>query len=117
MATLLGMCARSCLPGSVNLSITAPTTGATAGVALFQDRVSCTGCANKINGGSSSNITGAIYFPSNAITYSGGSSTGGAVCTQLIVDTITFKGNSTFNSNCSGAGTKQINATNGTLVQ
>jgi Flp pilus assembly protein TadG len=102
--------------GNFNLNITAPTTGPTAGIALFQDRVSCPGCGNKLNGGSSSNITGAIYFPTNAVSYSGGSATGGAVCTQLIAYTITFKGNSTFNSNCSSAGTKQLNTTNGTLV-
>jgi hypothetical protein len=86
-------------------------------IALFQDRVSCPGCSNKINGGSTSNITGAIYFPTNAIEYTGGSATGGAVCTQLIAYTITFKGNSSFNSNCNSAGTKTIDMTNGTLVQ
>jgi hypothetical protein len=102
--------------GNFNLNITAPTTGPTAGIALFQDRVSCPGCGNKLNGGSSSNITGAIYFPTNAVSYSGSSATGGAVCTQLIAYTITLKGNSTFNSNCSSAGTKQLNTTNGTLV-
>jgi Flp pilus assembly protein TadG len=102
--------------GNFTLNLTAPTTGPTAGIALFQDRVSCPGCGNKINGGSSSNITGAIYFPTNAVEYAGGASTGGAVCTQLIAYTITFKGNSTFNSNCNSAGTKTINFTNGTLV-
>jgi hypothetical protein len=103
--------------GNFNLNITAPTSGPTAGIALFQDRVSGPGCSNKINGGSTSNITGAIYFPTNAIEYTGGSSTGGAVCTQLIAYTITFKGNSSFNSNCGSAGTKTIDMTNGTLVQ
>jgi hypothetical protein len=102
--------------GNFNINMTAPTTGSTAGIALFQDRIACAGCSNKINGGSTSNITGAIYFPTNAVEYSGGASTGGAVCTQLIAYTITFKGNSTFNSNCNSAGTKTINFTNGTLV-
>jgi Flp pilus assembly protein TadG len=102
--------------GNFNLTITAPTSGAYSGIALFQDRIACAGCSNKINGGSSSNITGAIYFPTNAVEYAGGASTGGAVCTQLIAYTITFKGNSTFNSNCNSAGTKTINFTNGTLV-
>jgi len=102
--------------GNFNLTITAPTSGAYSGIALFQDRIACAGCSNKINGGSTSNITGAIYFPTNAVDYAGGASTGGAVCTQLIAYTITFKGNSTFNSNCNSAGTKTINFTNGTLV-
>ena len=102
--------------GNFNLTITAPTSGAYSGIALFQDRLACAGCSNKINGGSTSNITGAIYFPTNAVEYAGGASAGGAVCTQLIAYTITFKGNSTFNSNCNSAGTKTINFTNGTLV-
>ena len=103
--------------GNFTLNITAPTTGSTAGLALFEDRVACSSCGNKINGGSTSNITGAIYFPNNSINYTGGSSTGGAVCTQLIAYQITFKGNSTFNSNCSSAGTKTIDSTGGRLVE
>jgi hypothetical protein len=114
-------------PGIINIgaqatvNMTAPTSGATAGIAVFQARTTCTsngngnGCNASLQGGATQNITGAIYFPNNAISYSGGSSTG-SQCTQLIADTITFTGGSTFNSNCSGTGTQTINATNGTLV-
>jgi hypothetical protein len=55
-------------------------------------------------------------FPKNNITYAGGASTGGPVCTKLVANTIRFKGNSTFNTNCSSSGTGTINYTNGTLV-
>jgi len=38
---------------------------------------------------------GAVYFPSQNVTFNGGIATGGAsVCTQLIGYTITFNGNS-----------------------
>ena len=60
-------------------------------------------------------ITGAIYFPNNAISYAGGSSTG-SQCTQIVADTIQFTDGSTFNSNCTSTGTQTLNATNGTLV-
>jgi hypothetical protein len=116
-------------PGIINfnsqatINLTAPTTGATQGIAVFQARTACTGtgngnngCGSSLQGGANQNITGAIYLPNNSITYSGGSSTGGAQCTQLIADTITFSGGSTFNSNCTGLGTQTISATNGTLV-
>ena len=103
------------IAGNAAVNLVAPTTGSTAGIALFQDRVSCSSCSDAIAGGSSLNITGAIYFPNNAVTFTGGSATG-AQCTQLIAYTITFKGNSAFNSTCGSAGTKTISATNGTLV-
>ena len=102
--------------GNFNVNLQAPSSGSYSGIALFQDRLACAGCKNKINGGSTSNITGAVYFPTNAVEYAGGVAAGGAQCTQLIAYTITFKGNSTFNSSCNSAGTKTINFTNGTLV-
>jgi hypothetical protein len=106
--------------GNAIVNLTAPTTGATAGVAIYQDRVTCTAngnntCTNSLAGGASQNITGAIYFPNNSLSYNGGSSTGSG-CTQLIAYTITFTGGSTFNSTCTGTGVKEINNTNGTLV-
>ncbi len=106
--------------GNAIVNLTAPTTGATAGVAIYQDRVTCTAngnntCTNSLAGGANQNITGAIYFPNNSLDYSGGSSTGSG-CTQLIAYTITFTGGSTFNSTCTGTGAKEINNTNGTLV-
>ena len=69
-----------------------------------------------MQGGGTQNITGAIYFPKSTISYSGGASTGGAQCTQLVADKITFTGGSTFNSNCSSVGTRTISYTNGSLV-
>ena len=108
--------------GQATVNMTAPTSGTTAGIAVFQARTTCSGngngnngCSAALQGGGTQNITGAIYFPSNAISYSGGSSTG-SQCTQLIADTIQFTGGSTFNSNCASAGTQTINSTNGTLV-
>jgi hypothetical protein len=88
---------------------------------MFQQRTTCTGngsnsCNANLAGGGTQNINGAIYFPNNAISYSGGSSTAGYQCTQLIADTISYTGGSTFNSQCSSSGTQTINATNGTLV-
>ena len=105
------------------VNLTAPTTGATAGIAIFQARTACSGngngnngCANALQGGANQNITGAIYLPNNSVSYTAGSSTGGAQCTQLIANTITFSGQATFNNNCTSAGTKVISLTNGQLA-
>jgi hypothetical protein len=99
------------------LNITAPTSGSLSGIAVFQDRVTCGSCSNSLGGGSTQNITGALYFPNNAVSYTGGASTGGAVCTQLIAYQITFKGNSNFNSSCASAGTATINVSSSQLVE
>jgi len=121
-------------PGIPNISagatvtITAPTSGTYSGIAMFGDRLACSGngnnslngqsnaCIPTIQGGGTQNISGAIYFPTQTVSYAGGSSTGGATCTQLIADQINFTGGSTFSSQCTGSGTQPINLTNGTLV-
>ena len=110
------------ITGNPTINMVAPTSGANSGIAFFQQRTTCNGngngntCNANLAGGTSQNINGAIYFPNNAISYSGGSSTSGYQCTQLIADTITFTGGATFGSNCQSSGTQPINGTNGTLV-
>ena len=80
------------------LNITAPESGKYKGIAVMQDRRQTdsngSGSPNKFNGGGSQLITGALYFPSQEIEYSGdGSST--AVCTRFVGRRVTFTGNST----------------------
>ncbi len=105
--------------GGATLNLTAPTTGATMGLAFFQDRNAPTAgtSANTFNGGGTQNIVGAIYFPNQGVTYAGGAATGGAVCTQLLAYTLKFSGNSNFNSNCGAAGTSTIGSTSNQLVE
>jgi hypothetical protein len=110
------------MSGNGSVNITAPTTGPTAGLAFFQERYTCTAggsnCTNKLEGSGTLNITGAAYFPNNPVRYAGGSAGGGASqCTQLIASTIEFTGNSTFNNNCDGKGTKTISYTQGWLAE
>ena len=109
--------ATASIAGGASLSITAPTSGATAGLAFFQDRNAPTSGTNSLTGGDTQSIVGAIYFPSQKVTYAGGASSGGATCTQLIAYTLKFSGNSTFNSNCGSAGTATIGSTSNQLVE
>ena len=111
-------CATAQIGSNAVVNLTAPTAGPLSGIALYQDRT----CANKnpsnsLTGGATQNISGAIYFPSEPVSYSGGSPTGGAICTQLVAWTITFSGGSTFNNNCTGAGTRSTSLTGGRLVE
>ncbi len=88
-------------------------------MALYQDRRavdnSPTGnissnSPNKINGNSTSTITGVIYFPSQQVTYNG-NGTGTATCTQFVAKRIYWSGNTgmnNFTANCDLAGITAI---------
>jgi Flp pilus assembly protein TadG len=113
--------------GGSTLNLTAPTSGTFAGVALYQDRnapasnPTSNTAANSFNGGTAQNITGAIYFPNQSVSFGGGTASGGAQCTQLIAQTVTFSGNSVFKNNCknncTGTGTQAIGQSTPTLVE
>ena len=113
-----GSCATAKISGGANINLVAPTTGSLAGIAVYQDR-QCNdhSLTSDFSGGSTMNITGAIYFPEQTLKYSGGTSTGGAQCTQLIAWTITFTGNAAFQNNCAAAGTRKLSVTGGQLVE
>jgi Flp pilus assembly protein TadG len=92
-----------------NTNITAPTTGTFTGIAIYQDRRAsdCSGC-NKLNGGSSSAITGAVYFPSQELWFNGGTSPS-MTCTMVVARRVTLTGNSKFKglSDCVNEGLPQ----------
>jgi hypothetical protein len=99
---------------TVNLS--APTTGATAGIVFFADPNSPSTPGSSFQGGSQMTLTGALYFPSQTVTYANGSSTT-AACTQLVAWLIVFQGGASFNSNCATAGVSAIGASPSQLVE
>ncbi len=102
---------------SSNINLTAPS-GSTEyykGIAIYQDRRAKDGASmvNKINGNSSSKITGALYFPNQELQYNGSGNTAGT-CTLFVSRRIDFSGNSvTLNkfknaSECAGTGIPSI---------
>ena len=97
--------------------MTAPTTGPTQGLAFFQDRNAPSTGTDSFVGGSAQNITGAIYFPDNAVTFTGNSSAGGSQCTQLIALKVNFNGTSNLSNNCAGDGTTPFGNATATLVE
>jgi Flp pilus assembly protein TadG len=104
------------ISNGTTVNLTAPTTGATQGIAIFQDRQSAISAADGLSGGTSFNITGAVYLPSQSVTYSNGSSNG-STCTQLIAWQIVFNGGATFNSTCAGTGVSGIGAQSTMVVE
>ena len=78
------------------------------GVLMYRDVRANTGNASayttNINGGSTSTMTGGMYFPSSDITYNGNSTLTSQSCTVLVARSITFSGNVS-NTGCTTFGT------------
>jgi Flp pilus assembly protein TadG len=91
--------------GYNNVVLTAPTSGATASLAVI-------GPASPNNkagaaftqGGSSGQITGVFYFPNGPVALSGGASLSGSGCLQLIGSHIALSGGATLASACINGG-------------
>ncbi|WP_114228773.1 MULTISPECIES: TadE/TadG family type IV pilus assembly protein [Sphingomonas] len=84
--------------GGAQVNMTAPTSGDYHGILFYQDR-NATMSTTKINGNSSSNYSGAFYFPATSVEYTG---TAGLTfdCVKLVIRRVTFIGNSKLNNNC-----------------
>ena len=94
------------LNGSGHMQFSAPTTGTYAGM-LMIGAASNANNTVKINGDSASSMTGAIYFPSQDVSYIGNfSGTNG--CTQIVAKTISWSGNASLAVNCSAYGISPI---------
>jgi hypothetical protein len=98
------------------VTVSAPTSNTysstcCSGIVFFGDRTATSGI-NSFTGESGLSITGAVYFPTQNITYTGGNANA-AICTELVGDTITTTGAAGFNTGCSGDGTSSINVVDG----
>jgi hypothetical protein len=96
--------------GSSQANLTAPTSGATAGMVIFGDRAMSLGTNFTFSGGSSFVFTGAIYLPRADVAISGGSQTGTPRCNQVVANKINLSGNGTFANSCAGTGARAIGA-------
>ena len=117
------------IANGMNFTLNAPTTGATAGLAIFADPAepSMTSTLTSSNtcgttasycsfygGGVSMKINGAVDAPAQGVQWTNGSSNATS-CTQLIAYEIAFTGGSKFTNNCTGSGTSQIGGTSSTV--
>ena len=85
---------------SVNLSAACDSTsGGIEGMLFFQDRAMTNGMGSVINGGSTSSFSGALYFPTTALSYSGNS--GANQYTLVVADTLTVAGTASISNNYS----------------
>jgi Flp pilus assembly protein TadG len=101
---------------NANVTLTAPTSGATQGIVMYGDRRMPVGTAFNLEGGGTQNFGGAIDLPKAALKFSGGNGTTTS-CTQIIADTITFTGSSNLQVNCAALGTNAIGVQTAQLVE
>jgi hypothetical protein len=98
------------MAGTGSVTLSAPTSGSFEGMLFFEDRNAPTGASSSIKGNSSLNLTGAIYLPKDALTFSGNAS---SQQVMLVADTISMNGNVTLAINPESAAaplTPQIGA-------
>ena len=105
------------ITNGTNITLSAPTTGQTAGIVFFGDRNAPSSSTSGLSGFTSLSLNGAVYMPSQTVTWGGWaqSITG---CYQLIAwhfdDYIVQL---PFNGTCTGTGMKTIGASSTVLVE
>jgi hypothetical protein len=91
------------LNGNSNLNLSAPTSGAFSGVLFFGSRSNLSTTTQTLNGSSTLTMTGAIYFPTQIVSYIGNFS-GANGCTQIVARIIQWSGSANLAANCSAYG-------------
>lgn len=105
---------RVVINGGADVQLTAPSdpNDPFVGVLIYQDRRATSTAVNKLNGGSTMTLTGAIYTPAQASEWSGNNGSASSNCTRIIAKTVSFIGNSELNNTgCEAMGVKPIEVT------
>ena len=87
------------------VKLSAPRSGSEVGapgIALWADTRAPT-ARNRLDGGRAQIIDGAVYLPSQTVSFSGGSPSASR-CSQLIAWAVSFTGDAYFRHDCAGAG-------------
>lgn len=88
--------------GGTVVTLSAPTTGTYRGLLYYNDRTINAALANTVSGGTDIQLTGSLYSPSVAFSYSGGSST---TVTAILAKTVSFNGGAYLASDITGTKT------------
>ncbi|HEX8224063.1 MAG TPA: pilus assembly protein TadG-related protein [Allosphingosinicella sp.] len=81
-----------------NLTMSSPDSGTYKGVLFYRDR-RASNIEIKINGGATSKLTGALYFPSSDISF-GGNAGMNVECLQMVGQKLKFRGGATVTNTC-----------------
>jgi len=108
--------ANAVIDNGTTVTLSAPTTGATAGMVFFGDRRASPGSTSStFAGGTAIDFTGAIYLPTQTLNWNNGANNTSSNCTELIAGTIVL-GGANLQINCP-TGVLAIGATGSSLVE
>ncbi len=85
--------------GGATINLIAKNSGTYAGVLFYQDRRATAAVTNSVNGNARSMLQGAIYFPSQYLSFSGNSGMR-TECVQIVSRRVTFIGNNEIVNDC-----------------
>jgi Flp pilus assembly protein TadG len=92
------------LSSLANVTLTAPTTGTTAGFVLMGDSTMPLGTSFTTWANATVSMSGLIYLPNGDLSWGGNPATGSNNCLEAIVNQLILSGDSAFsNSNCNSA--------------
>jgi hypothetical protein len=84
------------IAGGANVELSAPTTGAMAGILVYVDRDTPQGSlTHTMTGGTTASLDGIIYTPTTTVKFAGGTSADSSSIV-IIADKVEFKGGDTF---------------------
>jgi hypothetical protein len=96
--------------GYSNVTLTAPTSGSTANIAVLGPTTSTnTAGAVLTAGATGANISGAFYIPYGPFAMSGGASVGGGGCFEVIASQVTLSGGAAAATTCAGLTGSSLN--------
>jgi hypothetical protein len=100
--------------GNVQISLTAPTTGPTAGVVYASTNTQ----GSSFSGNDAMTFSGLIYYPNGILSISGNAANGSNGCAEIVAQTVNLSGNANLASNCGGFGLPTYGSTTAaSLVQ
>jgi hypothetical protein len=93
---------------NVTLNLTAPTSGATAGIAMASIRTASSSVTQSISNNAIMNLTGALYFPNQILLFDNNSTINTPVCGQMVARMISIQNNANLKTSCTGTGVQQV---------
>ncbi|MDR3539022.1 MAG: pilus assembly protein TadG-related protein [Acetobacteraceae bacterium] len=93
--------------GGSTANIAAPSSSAIygiPGITIASNYANTSGYQQVFSGGTNGTYAGVVYFPGSNVQLSGGASTGGSNCFEIVANAIYISGGSTTASTCSGFG-------------
>lgn len=103
---------------NVTLNLTAPASGATAGIAFASIRTASSSVTQTFSNNAILNLTGALYFPNQTILFSNNSTINTPICGQVIARIVSLQNNANLKNACDGTGVTPIASGGGaTLVE